>query len=193
MQYWTKEMLVGGHPLLDFLNTVGDQDKDRTQNDLENWERFLDWAMLSDLYAKAERSKLRSMKDKDKQSEVLVALIEIRERIFEALQPLAANQPISDDAMSYLGSSIIDSFTRASLSTHASGHRWNAKSENPHWITDVVFLSLEDLLRNVDSKKIRECGRCSWLFINQGRGVGRKWCSMKTCGNRAKAEIHRMQ
>ena len=29
------------------------------------------------------------------------------------------------------------------------------------------------------------------LFVDRGRGVGRRWCVMRTCGNRAKAEAFR--
>jgi len=29
------------------------------------------------------------------------------------------------------------------------------------------------------------------VFINSGRGRGRRWCNMATCGNRHKVEAHR--
>lgn len=44
----------------------------------------------------------------------------------------------------------------------------------------------------------RELGRikmcpgtdCGWLFIDESRNGRRRWCSMETCGNRAKAARH---
>lgn len=31
---------------------------------------------------------------------------------------------------------------------------------------------------------------CGWLFVDETRNRRRKWCSMETCGNRAKARRH---
>ena len=30
-------------------------------------------------------------------------------------------------------------------------------------------------------------GLCGWLFLDDSRGMRRRWCDMKDCGNRAKA------
>lgn len=32
--------------------------------------------------------------------------------------------------------------------------------------------------------------RCAWLFLDTSRNGSRRWCSMRTCGNRAKARRH---
>ena len=31
---------------------------------------------------------------------------------------------------------------------------------------------------------------CGWLFVDDSRGARRRWCSMQSCGNRAKARAH---
>lgn len=38
---------------------------------------------------------------------------------------------------------------------------------------------------------VRACDRCGWFFIDSSRGRRRRWCSMKTCGNQAKAARYR--
>ncbi|TIU06903.1 MAG: CGNR zinc finger domain-containing protein, partial [Mesorhizobium sp.] len=35
------------------------------------------------------------------------------------------------------------------------------------------------------------CPRCGWLFLDTSRGGKRRWCSMRTCGNREKVSRHR--
>jgi predicted RNA-binding Zn ribbon-like protein len=35
-----------------------------------------------------------------------------------------------------------------------------------------------------------EAGGCGWLFVDESRNGSRRWCSMKDCGNRAKARRH---
>jgi predicted RNA-binding Zn ribbon-like protein len=40
-------------------------------------------------------------------------------------------------------------------------------------------------------RRVRTCDRCGWFFIDTSRGRRRRWCSMKTCGNQAKAARYR--
>ena len=56
---------------------------------------------------------------------------------------------------------------------------------------DHLVLALFDLLQGSDLDRLRECPRCTHLFLDHGRGPGRRWCSMARCGNRAKVESFR--
>jgi len=41
--------------------------------------------------------------------------------------------------------------------------------------------------------RVRECEDdrgCGFLFIDQSKNRSRRWCSMESCGNRAKARQH---
>jgi len=43
-----------------------------------------------------------------------------------------------------------------------------------------------------ETARLKQCPAtdCGWLFIDESRTGRRKWCSMETCGNRAKAKRH---
>lgn len=49
-----------------------------------------------------------------------------------------------------------------------------------------------ELLMSTDRALLKTCGgdRCGWIFLDRTRGLIRKWCMMRTCGNRAKAKAH---
>jgi predicted RNA-binding Zn ribbon-like protein len=32
--------------------------------------------------------------------------------------------------------------------------------------------------------------QCGWLFMDDSKNGSRRWCSMQSCGNRAKAHRH---
>lgn len=49
-------------------------------------------------------------------------------------------------------------------------------------------LAVEDRLGRV---KICPADDCRWAFYDSSKNQSRQWCSMKTCGNRAKARSHR--
>lgn len=46
-----------------------------------------------------------------------------------------------------------------------------------------------DLLTAGDPPRLHACasGTCRWLFLDTSRNRTRRWCNMKTCGNREKA------
>jgi predicted RNA-binding Zn ribbon-like protein len=50
-----------------------------------------------------------------------------------------------------------------------------------------------DLIASTDLGRVRECAAddCARIFLDQSRPGTRRWCSMQTCGNRAKVRSHR--
>jgi predicted RNA-binding Zn ribbon-like protein len=50
-----------------------------------------------------------------------------------------------------------------------------------------------DLLTCEDCARVRQCeseGGCGWIYLDNTKGRTRRWCSMRACGNRAKARRH---
>ena len=45
----------------------------------------------------------------------------------------------------------------------------------------------------IDRVKICPADDCRWAFYDTSRNRSRQWCSMKVCGNRAKARAHRQR
>ncbi|GHF71441.1 putative RNA-binding Zn ribbon-like protein [Amycolatopsis bartoniae] len=50
-----------------------------------------------------------------------------------------------------------------------------------------------ELVSGVDSALIRECGaeECTRLYVDRSARRSRRWCDMRSCGNRAKAQNFR--
>jgi len=55
-----------------------------------------------------------------------------------------------------------------------------------------VLWSATDLLGSARLAKVKRCANdaCQWLFIDDSKNGSRRWCSMSSCGNRAKAYRH---
>src|ERR1035437_433146 len=47
--------------------------------------------------------------------------------------------------------------------------------------------------QRIDRVKICPVDNCRWAFYDTSRNRSRQWCSMKVCGNRAKARAHRQR
>ena len=41
---------IGGHPILDFINTVEDQDKNRFKSQIGDWQSLLSWIGASPFF-----------------------------------------------------------------------------------------------------------------------------------------------
>ncbi len=57
----------------------------------------------------------------------------------------------------------------------------------------AVAGSLAHYLAEHDQQRLKVCAddTCSWLFIDESPAGRRRWCDMRTCGNRAKVARHR--
>jgi predicted RNA-binding Zn ribbon-like protein len=52
-----------------------------------------------------------------------------------------------------------------------------------------IVLAAAELLASDSRTQIHECAGegCGWLFLDTSRNRRRRWCTMESCGNRAKA------
>jgi predicted RNA-binding Zn ribbon-like protein len=67
--------------------------------------------------------------------------------------------------------------------------RW----QSPDSLLLPIAKSMAELISNDDFSYVKACEgvTCTLLFIDRTHGRARRWCSMATCGNRAKQAAHR--
>lgn len=187
---WRAADFVGGHPALDFLNTVADTGKSRHMNKLLDWPTTRRWAVHAELLTAADIRRFEKSGPVDGAA-ALADLIDLRETAYRALSARTGRGAPDRGAMTSLTAHIQAALGCAALEPEGAGFRWRPDPASPHRWKDALALAFEDLLRGDDFARVRQCGRCTWFFIDRGRGAGRRWCDMRTCGNRAKAEAFR--
>jgi predicted RNA-binding Zn ribbon-like protein len=70
---------------------------------------------------------------------------------------------------------------------------WNIQAEDLGRVLWPVTQSAVDLLSSDQRDRVGQCGDdrgCGFLFLDTSRNHSRRWCSMDSCGNRAKASRH---
>ncbi len=89
---------------------------------------------------------------------------------------------------------LAEALARLRLELTSDGARWvlrhdSAALDSPLW---SIARSAADLLTSDELARVRECDGldCTWLFLDCSRSRSRRWCSMASCGNRAKARRH---
>ena len=83
---------------------------------------------------------------------------------------------------------------RTTLRRERGAYGWDvdAKSATALALLAPVLWSAGDLLAGPRLGRVKRCANpeCGWLFLDDSRAGRRRWCSMSSCGNRAKARRH---
>jgi predicted RNA-binding Zn ribbon-like protein len=187
--------LVAGHPALDFVNTVDWRWDPRRRTDLlDSFEDLVAWARQAGIVTAAEARAFTTTAAPDARSasRALPRARRFREalgRIFEA----AANdaRPAPRD-LRLFNAFLSAALRRRRLALRGTGYKWSwAPSNTPTLdpLLSPVVLAAAELLTSPQHLKIRACAAedCGWLFLDTSRSGRRRWCTMQSCGNRAKA------
>ena len=187
----------GGHLALDFVNTVGGMRGLKPNEHLHGYSDLLAFGRQTGVLGEREAARL-AQEARRRPAEAEAALssaIALREALYRVFLDRAGGRrprPADLDALN------------AAL-PRALAHRRVVERGG------VVVLGWEDapaldamLWPVVDAAaglfadpgaQVRVCGmyetdECSWLFVDRTKARTRRWCSMKDCGNRAKARRH---
>lgn len=187
--------LGSGALCLDFANTWGDRGRPERDR-LRGYGALLAFARQARILAAAEGARLeRRAARRPLDAEAAFGRArELREAIFRAFAALAVGElPEAADVAS-VNRELPAALARLRIAPAADGFAWRwadpgADLEAP---LAPVVRSAAELLVSEDAGRIRQCAseRCTWLFVDSSRNHARRWCDMKTCGNRAKARRH---
>jgi predicted RNA-binding Zn ribbon-like protein len=187
--------LVGGHVVLDLVNTVTGRDSQPTDW-LETYERVLEWAALTDTFDARSLDTLARMRTADRRASAraLTRLRDLREAFYDVVVAAISEEPAPEQALSRLEEHWKNAVASARL-TFSEGRaelRLDPVSSGLEYPRQLLSLSAFDLLQTLPLERTRECAsaRCTWIFVDRSRGGQRRWCDMATCGNRAKSRRH---
>jgi predicted RNA-binding Zn ribbon-like protein len=187
--------LVGGHVALDFVNTIDWRtDPDRRADQLGDVGDLVAWARQARLVSAAEAGLLARAGQRDGRVAARAlararGLREVLARVFTAASQYVA--PADRDLRR------LNAFLAAALRSR----RIEVRGVDWVWGTAVgpdaavarllwpIVLAAAELLTSADVTHVRECAAagCGWLFLDTSRSRRRRWCTMESCGNRAKA------
>ena len=173
--------LIGGHAVVDLVNTVAWRGDDRRRNDrLTSDDDVVTWAVRTGvLPAGALRADAGS-------TAVLDVVVPFREALHAVL--LDGGDPAARAAVH---AAIAAAVARADTPTDAPWH-WDIARPALADLPALAALRAAELLTSPDLAAVRLCAddTCGWLFVDRSRNHSRRWCSSADCGNRARARRH---
>jgi len=188
--------LSAGQLSLDFVNTLDDRASASPQEYLNSYDDLLAWNQQAQTLMEAEARRLREQAEKHpvKASDVLQRAIVLREALFRIFSAIAQGTSPEDEDLNILNSALSEAMCHIRIVPQTAGFQWDwmAGPENLDRVLWPVVRSAADLLTSDELSETRICAseNCDWLFLDTSKNHSRRWCNMKTCGNRAKARRH---
>jgi predicted RNA-binding Zn ribbon-like protein len=187
--------LSGGALCLDFANTLADRPR-CTKDDLTDYGDLIAFGRQAVVLDEVSTRRL-GQAARCRPAAARAAFrraIAFRERLYAVFASLAGGREPEGQDLEALNRVLSRALGRLRVAKTPDGFGWDW-SGDPEALDRVLWpvaRSAADLLTSGERDQVRECASeaCSWLFVDRSRTHRRRWCDMKTCGNRAKARRH---
>jgi predicted RNA-binding Zn ribbon-like protein len=189
-------LLVGGHPALDFVNTLGGRPDRPDDEYLHGYPDLITLCRRSHLLLAIEAKRLmESARDDPAAADrVLASAVELRADLDAVLRAKLDQHEVPDDTLGSVGRAFAVAVTQGRLESIDMGLRWTWPPTDPVDLTAPLWpiaVHAVDLLDQAPLSLLRRCHHCRWLFLDTSRNHTRRWCSMNACGGTDKMRRHR--
>jgi predicted RNA-binding Zn ribbon-like protein len=188
--------LSGGSLCLDFANTVGYRWTEVQREHLTSYRSLVAWAEQAKIVSSEEATQLLAVaaRQPDKADTVLQQAIAVREVIYRIFAAVAQEEAPADADLAQLNAALAYALLHNKIVRHEQHFEWSwdFNREALDYIIWPVVRSAADLLTSDTLPMLRICAAddCQWLFMDTSKNQTRRWCNMRSCGNRAKARRH---
>jgi predicted RNA-binding Zn ribbon-like protein len=193
---WTRALMIGGNPALDFANTLV-ADSDGPVDRLGSAGAFADWAAVAGL-ADDRASRLMNAeiaRNVEAAASLYAEAATFRGALWRIFTAAASARPASADDLALLDAWLERAAAASALRASPSGYvrvftRNATELERPIF---EIARAAERLLLEGRLDRLHECpgAGCGWLFVDTSRNGSRRWCSMSSCGTASKVKTFR--
>ena len=182
----------GGELCLDFANTHGGS-RVRPKERLTSYQDLLAWGSQAGILNDEDVRYLgRIAAEHPRKAEAALGdAVALREALFRIIAAVIARTPPAEGDLATLNAALPRALHHLRVAPRAAGCEWEWAGEEGALDRMLwpIARSAADLLVSSEVQRVRRCAgeNCDWLFLDTTRNRSRRWCDMRTCGNRAKA------
>ncbi|KVT14538.1 hypothetical protein WT24_08590 [Burkholderia sp. MSMB1078WGS] len=181
---------------LDFANTLYWRGSDPPTETFGTLDDLLAWCR-EQAGVPAELADACRVPDEEKKGDaptMLARALALREALYRLFHAQAEQREPRDADLALLGGFLAEASPRVAPVRVDGRYAWriDAPGATLAGLLSPVLWSAIDLLGGTRLAKVKRCANdaCQWLFIDDSKNGSRRWCSMSSCGNRAKAYRH---
>lgn len=178
-----------GATCVSFANTVSAQRRTPT-----DYPDLLLWLERHDMVGSDERARFTALAaEHPEEAESTLALAErLRHLLSQIFNQVADLGEVSSELLEAFNTCLIETLPKQCLARSPRGLAWNWAPGREDDLTRPLWLVIRSAAALLVSKYSGRIGRCAGkdcdlLFVHLAGGSARRWCSMKTCGNRVKS------
>ncbi|MBL4666665.1 MAG: CGNR zinc finger domain-containing protein [Sneathiella sp.] len=185
---------VGGRTAIDFANSVKRFGKEG--DGLEELDELLSFLKSMDHLHEEDASSYHMylFQNPERCQQLMEELREIRGRFAGILDQASNGWPIDPSFVGNLNELLARYQTRLQMEPSEDGYAVKVElvEQGPEQLLYPILKDIAEFLASDQLEKIRQCASdtCDLYFVNQSRNGRRRWCSMSTCGNRAKVNAY---
>jgi predicted RNA-binding Zn ribbon-like protein len=181
--------LRGGHPVIDFVNTVAWRgDAARRIDYLVDYADVVAWCRHADVVTADEAAGLmRAMRsDEAGAGRALAQAKRLRESL-HALWTVGGRSVLSTITEAYLSA-----LRHRELRQLRDDVAWSEREVTISSPVDRLAVDAVALITSTPLARVKQCDddACGWLFLDSSHRQIRRWCSAADCGNRDRARRH---
>jgi predicted RNA-binding Zn ribbon-like protein len=188
--------LTGNQLCLDFVNTLDDRLGNPPLEHLNSYADLVSWSEQKHLVTEIEIQHLLELAKKHPgdASTIFQRAIVLREALFRIFVAVADHTKPAEADFTLLNDALSSAMCHSCVVPKAKRFVWDwaDKEKALDGMLWQVARSAANLLTSKHLDDVRVCAAedCEWLFMDTSKNHSRRWCDMKSCGNREKARRH---
>jgi predicted RNA-binding Zn ribbon-like protein len=164
---------------------------------LEIYDDLVNWSQKKGVIDAEESKRLLAFAEGEKEAsvEALDQAKLLREAIYRIFSSIAHGRKASPDDVKTLNNHLGKSMAKVEVHITNDGYKLGWCTEySPDRMLYPIAKSAAELLTSDHLTRVRECaneeGGCGSMFLDYSKSHSRRWCSMDSCGNKAKVKTY---
>ena len=185
--------ILGERLCLDFINTVDPRVGSRQQDYLASFADLVAWSVRAGQLTDEEASAATRIaaQEPDRAEALLQRAILLRETLYRIFTAIVERRAPDGEDLAALHNVYAEVVAQARLVAAPVGVAWEwpAASDALEQMLAPIIRSAVELVISPEALRLKACpglGDCGWLFLDTSKSGRRRWCSMGSCGSRAK-------
>ena len=183
--------LDGGTLSFHFINTVRDRKVENIHNYLTNYQDVIVWCRRMELMGEDELKQLSdyALQNSVEAEKAYLKAINLRETMFSLFSAIATDVKPDLEILEKFNGYLSEALSKITLSFDQENFFFDINTLQIQ-LDKPVWLILKDtyrLLHDDDRKRMKECKKCGWIFLDQTKNNTKLWCNPQICGSTSKA------